>query len=913
MTLQALLALALWRLLVHALPGRSSPLSRLLLFPSASATDGLVLPFGRCRVVQGVLGHHGKGDRMMRRSCPPVSDSSRRSFGLSRLLLALGFVSLPAQVWAAPKGLHEALSHADLVIAARDASFADSNPEHLNHGSGDRVDPWRQMVAQVQAESLCEAYGPEVFGDFPGLAADLQPSGSVVAAVLGEAAPSAREDAPTRAPAPLDHGLPSETGLNASEVETTGPGVALDVPAFVAAAGYRIVSCTVGVSFPSCVESLESQVRTHAASLLEESGDQLAPVYPQVAPGVAAFVAHPPWFSEARLVTAFLDARAIRGHAFAIVLSFPTTVEEIQRAAGFSSVIAHEVFVSGHPSPLSPGSTVELQAGALIRLLPVGSKPLWAAPLAFALWHPHYWPSGVLVPRTREAACALVLHSSGKYLYDRICSADWANQNGIAALVGVPLAEVRMQAANPQEMLPYVYRGSPVRGVLAVVERGQGRDAQGRATPHLVFLDSRPLGFDFNFVVCDSTSLSIEWLLQYLQQPPPAGWRLVVKGGQRHGGMIDFYPGEVLVLAFHRREYVGEEQPESEQGFSSDPEQDDDPSHDEGNESDSSTRSRSRDHESVPRSKSEDHSYQGLHTPPGGDTTTLCQWDEIEVQGLKQAVGCGRFSVLDIQVHVGAFSCVSGLLARLDVPISTLRVPDLAGLCLRMFGGAGETGHEQPFLPDLRDPGDRSPRRPDPPNLLVVPPDQAPAVAQQTVRARFVLLVEGYRPEIIPLTLPVPCDIESAMQELQTYRLPDVKCLFPRLLPVPHQPAAGFAVFLATPRWPKSEVEVVLDCRNFSGQIHTACLPSVANPALLRARAGIAWWRNAEVWIEPYARPVLENKVFRLFPGSVVVFLVADAPAPPVRRLDNYAKDGRLLGPPGAPAFSLRPFCVGRN
>ncbi|CAE7347769.1 unnamed protein product, partial [Symbiodinium microadriaticum] len=746
------------------------------------------------------------------------------------------------------------------------------------------------IALQVQAESLCEAYGPEVFGDLPGLVAHLQPSENAVSATLGESVTSTRDVTPAQSSVPPPQNLSSEAGLDASEVETSGLGVALDVPAFVAAAGYRIASCSVGVAFPSSVESIENQVRTHVADLLEESGDQLAPVYPQVVPGVAAFVSYPPWFSEAGLVTAFLDARAIRGHAFAIVPSFPTSAEEIRRAAGFSSVMAHDIFVSGHPSPLRPGAPVELQAGALIRLLPVGSKPLWAAPLAFALWHPHYWPSGVLVPRTREAACALVLHSSGKYLYDRFCSDDWANQNGIAALVGVSLADVRMQAADPQEMLPYVYRGSPVRGVLAVVERGHGRDAQDRALPYLVFLDSRPLGFDLNFVVCDSTTLTIEWLLQYLQQPPPAGWKLVVKGGQRHGRMIDFLPGEVLILAFHRCDYEGEEQYESEQGFSPDPEQDDDQSPDEGHRSDSSTRSRSRGHESAPRSRSADHSYQGLQTPPEGGVANRCIHRKGEVQGHEKVATRGHSRAPDINVHVDALSCILGSLAQLGAPICTLRVPDFAGICLRMCGGANETGQGQPFPPDPRDLGDRSPRRPNPPNFRAAPPELAPAAVQATVRARFVLLIEGYRPETVPLTLPVPCDIACAMQELQTYRMPDVRRLFPRLLPVPHQPATGFAVFLATPRWPKSEVEVVLDCRTFSGLLHTACLPPVANLALLRARAGIAWWRNAEVWIEPYTRPVPENEVFRLFPGSVVVFLTANAPAPQMTDLTTMLR-----------------------
>ena len=877
--LQALFALALWRLLVRALPGRSTPLAKLMLLPCAAGTDGLVLPLGGYRGAQGIVDPNGVRTSRQRRLGRPLPSLSRCSVWWLRLLTAFGLFSMPVQVWAAPKGLREALSHADLIVAAREASPADDNPEHLSHLAEGQANPWRQMVAQVQAESLCEAYGPEVFGDFPGLVAHLQPSENAVSATQGGSVTSARDVTPAQSSVPPPQNLSSEAGLDASEVETSGLGVALDVPAFVAAAGYRIASCSVGVAFPSSVESIESQVRTHVADLLEESGDQLAPVYPQVVPGVAAFVSYPPWFSEAGLVTAFLDARAIRGHAFAIVLSFPTSAEEIRRAAGFSSVMAHNIFVSGHPSPLRPGAPVELQAGALIRLLPAGSKPLWAAPLAFALWHPHYWPSGVLVPRTREAACALVLHRSGKYLYDRFCSDDWVNQNGIATLVGVPLADVRMQAADPQEMLPYVYRGSPVRGVLAVVERGHGRDAQDRALPYL-FLDSRPLGFDLNFVVCDSTTLTIEWLLQYLQQPPPAGWKLVVKGGQRHGRMIDFLPGEVLILAFHRCDYEGEEQHESEQGVSPDPEQDDDQSPDEGHGSDSSTRSRSRGHESAPRSQSADHSYQGLQTPPEGGVANSCIHRKGEVQGHDKVATRGHSRAPDINVHVEALSCILGSLAQLGAPICTLRVPDFAGICLRMCGGANETGQGQPFPPDPRDPGDRSPRRPHPPNFRAAPPELAPAAVQATVRARFVLLIEGYRPEAVPLTLPVPCDIACAIQELQTYRMPDVRRLFPRLLPVPHQPATGFAVFLATPRWPKSEVEVVLDCRTFSGLLHMACLPPVANLALLRARAGIAWWRNAEVWIEPYTRPVPENEVFRLFPGSVVVFLTANAPAP---------------------------------
>ena len=819
------------------------------------------------------------------------------------------------------------MSHvADFVAAAPGGNEAsrpqeDTDPEPF---------PLRQAVSHGQAESLVEAHDSEAVSHLPGIA--VRPQVQVHAHAEVTLTPPAMLP-----PDPGEHtgltpsepcredpllGPLGELALDAAEVETTGPGVALDVPVILAAAGYRIAHATAGVLFPSHVGALEGQVRSASADMLCECGDQLTPVYPQVAPGFATFVASPAWFAEAKLVVAFLDARAVRGQAFAIVLSFPTTVQEINRVAGLSSVAAHDIFVSGQPLPLDEHVEVALPTGSLIRMLPPGSKPLWAAPLAFALWHPHYWPSGALVPRTRDSACALVLHSSGKYLYGRFCSDDWANQNGIASLVGVPLAEVRMQAADPAEMLPYVYRGAPVRGVIAVFERRPERDNQGRQLPYVVFLDSRPLGFDFNFVVCEQLSLSIDWLLQYLQQPPPAGWRLVVKGGQRQQDRVDFFPGEVLILGFQRCAEDAEEQPESEAGFSSDPEQDADSDSGGGHGSDSSTRSRSRDHTSEPHSKSEDRSYQGLFTPPD-DSKHLShmQRDALPfaelgpLSSLAAAASSGALQVQAITVK-----CCLKLLQSLKpvAPHVKCRVPDFSGqesAVPRRNDGGGRT---LPSLPALRDIGDRSPRRPVAPEFCVTPQSPVPAVPLPTVRALFAVLIEGYWPEFVPLTLPVPCDIAWAMSELQTHRLPVTKRLCPKLVPVPFQPAPGFAIFLAAPRWPKAEVEVLLDCRSFSGQLHAAFLPPVVNAALLRSKAGIAWWRNAAVWIEPYVRPAQGDEAIRLYPGSVVVFLESESPPPLLGDLatmlrsgdcwDHLAPKGRSILPFGS--FPMRELSV---
>ena len=873
LSLRLLMLLALWRLLVHAAPGRSTPLARFVRLPTASATDHLALPFrvfsplwANPKLHRAVTGRKAARFRNIAAERTPSCSVGARKPRFALLSTCSGFCSCPVQVWAAPKELIDAVSiAADLVSALPSGNEAADlldvpAPEPL---------PEMPTAAQVQVD-LAGSHGHEADTVSTPI---VDPASPAMGSCPGQLLPgTARVD-----PLPLPLG---EAELDAALVDAPGPGVALDVPVVLAAAGYRIAHTTAGISFPSHVGALEGQARAGSAALLGECGDQLTPVYPQVAPGYATFVASPAWFAEAKLVVAFLDARAIRGHAFAIVLSFPTTVQEINRVAGFSSVAAHDIFVSGQPLPLDEQLEVALPTGALIRLLPPGSKPLWAAPLAFALWHPHYWPSGVILPRTKESACALVLHSSGKYLYDRFCSDDWANQNGIASLVGVPLAEIRMQAADPAEMLPYVYRGAPVRGVIALVERRPERDNQGRQLPYIVFLDSRPLGFDFNFVACEQLSLSIDWLLQYVQQPPPDGWRLVIKGGQRHHDKVDFFPGEVLILGLQRCSEEAEEQPESEVGFSSDPEQDEGSDSGDGHGSDSSTRSRSRGHTSEPNSKSEDRSYQGLHTPPDTTTHTLHLQSVIlcnEPGLLKTRAAFAPFDAL--QVQVSAVKCLLQLLQvmRLSVPYVKCRVPDFLG---QQFIFPQRDGNGAGTLPALRDIGDRSPRRPDAPEFRAVPQTLVPEMPLPTVRALFAVLVEGYSPEFVPLTLPVPCDIALAMSELQTYRLPGLRRFFPKLVPVPFQPAPGFAVFLAAPRWPKAEVEVLLDCRCFSGQLHAAFLPPVVNAVLLRSRAGIAWWRDVAVWLEPYTRPVEGVEAVRLYPGSVVVFLELDAPPP---------------------------------
>ena len=598
--------------------------------------------------------------------------------------------------------------------------------------------------------------------------------------------------------------------VDARDQHVPAPGIAKTIPVLLAAPGYPLEVLWFGLDVPATVGQLCADIKELGSFLFGEIGDCLTPTHPQLEIGVASFVVTPPWFAEANLAAVLVDARAIQGTVFSVVLSYPTRLEEIRRAVGFVSVAEHEVYAAGDNEPLAAGRAIPLQSGVLVKLLPPRRVPLWAAPLAFALWHPYMWPAGPSLPHQGFSLRALILHSSGKYILDNFGDDDWANLNHVARLVRTPLAELSVEPAAQAELAPYVYHGARIRCVLAVTPKPPERDASGRQLSFVLFVDSRPVGYDVNFICLDQGFILREQLMQHLQQPPPPGWQLVVRGGQRRGLGFDFVHGEVLTLAFARQTAVRdghlEEQPESEHDFSPDEEE---PSDDLSEDRRARTRTRSRtpgrgEGPTAGQDASSDHSYQGLDDKVNGTLVSL----------VKNCASAALYDAspsmsLNVNLHV--------------VPFIRFRGPSFVPS--RFPSGNQATAIERANLPALRDIGDRSPERPDAPVFAVEPPFLVPAQPTLVIRGLFVVLAEGYRPEIIPLDLRLPVDIASVREEMQSVRLPICKHRFPYLIPMPYQPSGQFAIFLAAPAWTKDEVEVAFDCRGLGGMVHAKCVP----------------------------------------------------------------------------------------
>ena len=146
--------------------------------------------------------------------------------------------------------------------------------------------------------------------------------------------------------------------IDARDQHVPAPAIAKTAPVILAAPGYPLEIIWVGLDIPATVSQLCSDVRDVGSSLFGEIGDCLTPTHPQLEIGVASFIVTPPWFPEANLAAVLVDARAVQGTVFSVVLSYPTSLEEIHRAVGFMSVAEHEVYAAGDNEPLVSGRPI---------------------------------------------------------------------------------------------------------------------------------------------------------------------------------------------------------------------------------------------------------------------------------------------------------------------------------------------------------------------------------------------------------------------------------------------------------------------------------------------------------------------------------------------------------------------------
>ena len=783
---------------------------------------------------------------------------------LMRCILGL-FVPgcMPAQVWAMPpelpvalNALHAAAEALPERLPRSDGLHASSSGEANQAPAGD-APPWRDIVASVGQESLQEA----------GLAEPPTPLQGYPAAL---------------------HVVGQPDGESCRNVPVT---VLVVTPFYIPAVMH--------VSLPVPCEPADA-ARSVVRALHHErppSVDAIVHVDPQPSEAYASFVLFPEWATFAGLVTVMLDLRfAVMGGDGPVVgayLTRPTTEAEIRREAGMFSIGGCDIFIGDSREPLQPGVPVYLRHGVLVRLVrsEYEARPLPTLGAIISSPECTGFPGGP--PTILPARSLMLLHTSGRYLFSGAREPGVSLQLAAARFVGADPAIATYHAPGDGCLEQFSYRGTTVRGVLAIVEH----DDTAGDHPVVVFLDMRALAASVQFLLLPDGRVTRNELLDVLPRSPPPGWKLVVSGGRKRRGFIQVVHRETLVLAFV---------PEDAEAFSLSSESSPDP--DEGEESEddedasdhsqASTRSRSRTRGAQEKqpSPSSDHSYHGLQSKEvsGSPSDLVVRVNAPVYATLNYVEGDSWLDGWSTPVPVQSkqadwsidgvrdFAAVMDFLACKDGGAECA----CHAFCVQLRQPEHERSASYPLdlsiLGSILDrasiTGRPSPRFRLPSWAIPVPLFAAQPVVGQ---GPFLATVFIYALEIFPETLVVPLHtdmgFEAVVAAVQAARGEESRRRFPRIVPVRPQPVPYCAMFVAIASW-SNAVHVLFDGSRHTGAIFCAQVPPVLDRGSLIAIADVPPTPDLEVYVGDHPQPLLPGETIQVSLGTCVNFVPANLP-----------------------------------
>ncbi|CAE7387388.1 unnamed protein product [Symbiodinium sp. CCMP2592] len=562
----------------------------------------------------------------------------------------------------------------------------------------------------------------------------------------------------------------------------------------------------------------------------------------------------------------------------------------MMREAGlFSMPDGCRFFLGNRTDPIPEGEEIWLENGDVIRLVRAHETPPvfsnlrdWLGgyrDLGFRPTFPHIYP----------ARAVMLLHHTGRYMFSRHVEGRGPVDEAAAEFVGVRRDEVTFHAPPDGLLENLAYRGSNMRGLIAVVEKN--RDGSQET---VVLLDFRQIAGPPQFLRLSRARLAYTELQRVLPTAPPPGWRLVVQGGRRRTNHLDVRSGTVLVFGFQRVDATDPEfdvfSSSSEPGDSDDSADD----HCEGAEEepltdDMSTRSCSHPQGARGPSPSSDRSFRGsFPAEPQGALAkgwmpplSWCREFTIgfspSLEPLFSSLGQPAWG-LPIAPLAKAFDHVGFWLTSVFPTPDGLRDKTCG---VRQHRVPAEPPGGAPGVPSQIDRylggaipralGDRSPDRPPPPDWRQ--PRPVPVVAPPPpafIHGILVAMTPGYKPDCSVLALRTPCELDFAIREVQSVRDPEDRRRFPRVFPAVPQPSHEYAVLIAMPRWFNGLVAVLFDCRRWSGKMFVEQVTDrpTREELLTAAGCGIGAWLY--VTTSTFEGALQPGQQVGLFDGAVV-------------------------------------------
>ena len=137
------------------------------------------------------------------------------------------------------------------------------------------------------------------------------------------------------------------------------------------------------------------------------------------------------------------------------------------------------------------------------------------------------------------------------------------------------------------------------------------------------------------------------------------------------------------------------------------------------------------------------------------------------------------------------------------------------------------------------------------------------------MRASFVLLIPGFAPETVSLTIEIPAQLDQVIARLQTQRDPAYAVDFPVLTPVLRQPDVRWGVCIASAEWAPLHTTVCVDISFGEQRVFAALAPATADKWTLLEVAGLPLSDDYDVYCDSIG-PLHNTEVVELGLGSTV-------------------------------------------
>ena len=914
LSLWGIAALSVFQLFVHCLPGRSSPLGRLLRLPTSGLPRSAVCPIAfvgsACGSINWRPWNSRKGRSPRRAGLKPA-----RSWCLWSMLL----LHMPLQVWAVPPSYRAAIQACQTLVEAL--------PNHLETAIDPRTPP--------------------------------EPQGSFD--------PHRNNAWPMPPPVILTHQTPEQPvgalrwhrGLRIDPGEQASPwlGVILHCPYYQQQEWAIQCDRTLGVS------GLLDQLTSHTEDAFHFGMDTVAAINPQRHNGYAMFIkfssaldSHP----DGGQVAVMLDLSHVGGHYHAVVLPALITQQllcDLVDGQIFCPAEQTTMYIATDREPLNPRSQVKLQHGDVITVVEHGGAPPFLH-LLEELFEPECeWGALEHIPRRILTPAVRVLHAERHFTLVGYHFPLLSVSEAISQVIGTDLDT--LSVATSWHFGDLDDAGAPCdRCVSFCILPRCSRLAVSSFRVVFVFCDLRPLGMHPQCLCTHSYHLHVPTIAGLLGIRQPRDVALKVDGGIQAGDEI-LVDGQSCLTFYFCPDLIDLEASSSEPSAGSEP--DDRPT-------DTASRSYTGHSDSESASSSgatrSPDTNRSSASPPIGDNPQECQdhpalsyasrmckayaqvapatlglpalhfdrehscafgacgahprksrfWCSPSAWGLvNPPCTCCLYWVFD-QPLPASLPCHSQLpWFQLVLPDALCDEATRAGPKLSGFAGfvqakqpedAGIRSDHGVVLPDILD---RVPAPPGPRDGPLFPID-AGRIAQDIafgrmladdpwIHAMFLVMPPDTVAEALGVPLQAPCTVQDALAAVAQVRDEAASLLYPELFVAEPQPSRLFACLIAAPAWAQHLCVILADTRGVNGALFAVATSGRLNRESLLLAAGLPVSDQLHVYCGTSLQPLAPWQLVDLISGMTVTFCPVHLPAPRRALLEDMLQSTLMWDP----------------